>query len=128
MRVSPWLYLALILPLGLPAGTARAQEDGARCKASTTSVITSVMRATPDVQVFEFRGIDAKLGIKLYNALPPQGHEHGDRFYILMKPGAAISHLIVGDAGCLQDAATVDRGTAGVIKKVIERTAAATSI
>ena len=124
MHGSKYYYCALLLALVLPAGSALAQEEGPRCKASTTSVIMSVMRTTPDVQVFEFRGPEAAVGITLYNSLPPPGHEHGDRFYILMKPGAPISHLIVGDAGCLQDAASVDRHTAGVIKKAIEHAAA----
>jgi hypothetical protein len=124
MPRSNWRLLAVSLLLCLPAAAAPAREEGPRCEASTNSVILSVMRSTPDVQVFEFRGVDAHLGITLYNSLPPQGHEHGDRFYILMKPGAAMSHLIVGDAGCVQDTAAVDQKTAGVIKKVIERTAA----
>jgi hypothetical protein len=123
MHGSRYRYCALLLALALPAGSALAQEEGPRCKASTTSVIMSVMRTTPDVQVFEFRGPEAEVGITLYNSLPPPGHEHGDRFYILMKPGAPISHLIVGDAGCLQDAASVDHGTARAIKKAIEHAA-----
>jgi len=124
MRGSYWRYYALLLALVLPAGSVQAQEEGPRCKASTTSVIMSVIRTTPDVQVFEFRGPNAEVGIMLYNSLPPPGHEHGDRFYILMKPGAPVSHLIIGDAGCVQDAASVDGHTARVIKKAIERAAA----
>ena len=85
-------------------------------------------RATPDVQVYEFRGLDAEIGIALYNSLPPVGHLHGDRFYILVKPGAPISHLMIGNADCLQDAVTVYRATAGIIKKAIERAAAESSI
>ena len=124
MPGSKWRLIAVSLLLCMPAAAVPAHEEGPSCKASTTSVILSVMRSSPDVQVFEFGGLDAHLGITLYNSLPPQGHEHGDRFYILMKPGAAMSHLIVGDAGCVQDTAAVDQRTAGVIKKVIERTAA----
>ena len=133
MRVSYWRYLALTVPflstaLALSPRSALAREESPRCKASTTAVIMNEMRSMPDVQVFEFRGVDANLGIKLYNELPPHGDEHGDRFYILMKPGAPLSQLIVGDSGCLQDAAAVDHGTASGIKKAIERTAAADSI
>jgi hypothetical protein len=133
MRISYWRYLALSVPLlfaalALSPRSALGREETPRCKASTTAVIMNEMRSMPDVQVFEFRGVDANLGIKLYNELPPHGDEHGDRFYILMKPDAPLSQLIVGDSGCLQDAAAVDRGTASGIKKAIERTAAADSI
>jgi hypothetical protein len=98
------------------------------CRASATNLIVQVIRATPDVRVYEFRGLDAEIGIALYNSLPPVGHLHGDRFYILVKPGAPISHLMIGNADCLQDTATVDRATAGIIKKAIERAAADSSI
>ena len=129
MRVSYWRYPALTvaflsMALALSPRSALAREESPRCKASTTAVIMNEMRSMPDVQVFEFRGVDANLGIKLYNELPPHGDEHGDRFYILMKPGAPVSHLIIGDAGCVQDAASVDGHTARVIKKAIERAAA----
>jgi hypothetical protein len=126
-----WLYLAFLmsLPASLGASMAMAQ-DGPRsvCRASATSLILQVIRTTPDVRVYEFRGLDAKFGIALYNSLPPVGHLHGDRFYILVKPGAPISHLMIGDADCLQDTATVDRDTAGIIKNAIERAAAQSSI
>ena len=121
--------LSLGLLLGLSTSTALTQDRGKlRCRASATDVILQVIRATPDVHVYEFRGVDAKIGIALYNSLPPQGHLQGDRFYILIKPGAPISHLMIGDADCLRDAATVDRHTAGVIKQVIEHAAAQSSI
>jgi hypothetical protein len=35
---------------------------------------------------------------------------------------------MIGNADCLQDTATVDRKTAGIIKKAIERAAAASAI
>ena len=131
MRVATWwrfvlpVCLLAVLSTGLSMSAALAQDErGMRCKASTTDVIVQVIRATPDVHVYEFRGVDAKIGIALYNSLPPQGHEYGDRFYILIKPGAPISHLMVGKADCLQDTATVDKNTAGVIKQAIERAAA----
>jgi hypothetical protein len=126
-----WLYLALSLSLSasLGARTALAHDDSSSaCRASATRLIVQVIRATPDVQVYEFRGPDAELGIALYNSLPPVGHLHGDRFYILVKPGAPISHLLIGNADCLQDTAIVDRGTAGIIKRAIERAAAQSSI
>lgn len=126
-----WLYLAFFVSLSacLGASVASAQDGPSLvCRASATSLILQVIRATPDVHVYEFRGLDAKFGIALYNSLPPVGHLHGDRFYILVKPGAPISHLMIGDADCLQDAATVDRNTAGIIKRAIERAAAQSSI
>jgi hypothetical protein len=126
-----WLYLAFLVSLSacLGASTATAQDGPTTvCRASATNLIVQVVRATPDVQVYEFRGLDAEVGIALYNSLPPVGHLHGDRFYILVKPGAPISHLLIGDADCLQDTATVDRGTAGIIKKAIERAATQSSI
>ncbi len=126
------LYLAVLALLSMGLGattTAMAQEGPTQvCRASATNLIVQVIRATPDVHVYEFRGPDAEFGIALYNALPPVGHLHGDRFYILVKPGAPISHLMIGDADCLQDTATVDRDTAGIIKKAIERAAAQSSI
>jgi hypothetical protein len=123
------IALSLGLLLSLSASTAFAQgRERLHCRASAADVILQVIRATPDVHVYEFRGEDAKIGIALYNSLPPQGHLQGDRFYILIKPGAPISHLMIGDSDCLRDTATVDRHTAGVIKQVIERTAAQSSI
>lgn len=127
MRIGTWCrsVIPAALVAVLSTNPALAQDErGLRCKASTTDVIVQLIRATPDVHVYEFRGVDAKIGIALYNSLPPQGHELGDRFYILIKPGAPISHLMVGKADCLQDTATVDKNTAGVIKQVIERAAA----
>jgi hypothetical protein len=133
MRVSHWRFFALTLPimfaaLGLSPSTALARSADLRCKAPTTNFIVNEMRRTPDVQVFEFRGVDAKIGIQLYNALPPSGREQGDRFYILMRPGARMSQLLVGDSGCLRDGAFVDRSTARSIKKAIEKTAAKDTI
>jgi hypothetical protein len=126
------LYLAVLVLLSLFLGAttlAMAQDGPTRlCRASATNLIVQVIRATPDVHVYEFRGPDAEFGIALYNALPPVGHLHGDRFYILVKPGAPISHLMIGDADCLRDTATVDRDTAGIIKRAIERAAAQSSI
>ena len=126
-----WRNLALSLGflLSLSASTAFAQDRGRlHCRASAADIILQVIRATPDVHVYEFRGEDAKVGIALYNSLPPHGHLQGDRFYILIKPGAPISHLMIGDSDCLRDTATVDRHTAGVIKQVIEHAAAQSSI
>ena len=123
------LALSLGFLLSLSTSTAFAQDQGRlHCRASAADVILQVIRATPDVHVYEFRGEDAKVGIALYNSLPPQGHLHGDRFYILIKPGAPISHLMIGDSDCLRDTATVDPHTAGIIKQVIERAAAQSSI
>jgi hypothetical protein len=122
------LYLAVLvlLSMGLGATTTAMAQDGPTrvCRASATNLIVQVIRATPDVHVYEFRGPDAEFAIALYNSLPPVGHLHGDRFYILVKPGAPISHLMIGEADCLQDTATVDRDTAGIIKRAIERAAA----
>ena len=129
MRVR-WRYLTLLLAGCLWGSSAMAETSPSTklCRASATNLIVQIIRKTPDVHVYEFRGLDAEIGIALYNALPPVGHLHGDRFYILMKPGAPISHLMIGSADCLQDTATVDPATAGIIKKAIERAAAASSI
>ena len=128
MRIR-WRYLALLLSGCLWGSAAMAQDGPTKlCRASATNLIVQVIRATPDVRVYEFRGLDAEIGIALYNSLPPVGHLHGDRFYILVKPGAPVSHLMIGNADCLQDTATVDRKTAGIIKKAIERAAAASAI
>ena len=100
MRV-PWRYLALLLAGCLWGNPAMAQDGPTKlCRASATNLIVQVIRATPDVHVYEFRGLDAELGIALYNSLPPVGHLHGDRFYILVKPGASISHLMSDDRQC----------------------------
>ena len=115
-----------VAPASVGASMAMAQDrPRSVCRASATNLILQVIRATPDVHVYEFRRPDAKFGIALYNSLPPVGHLHSDRFYILVKPGAPISHLMIGDADCLQD--TGDRRAApptGIIKKAIERAAA----
>jgi hypothetical protein len=128
MRGATFLALALGLSLSASSALAQQQLTGPMCKTSTNNLLLQVIRTTPEVHVYEFRGLNAKIGIALYNALPPQGHQKGDRFYILVKPGAPISHLLVGQADCLQDSATVDNSTAGIIRKVIEKAAAQTWI
>ena len=71
MRVR-WHYLALLLSGCLWGSTAMAQDGPTKlCRASATNLIVQVIRATPDVRVYEFRGLDAKIGIALYNSLPP---------------------------------------------------------
>jgi len=78
--------------------------------------------------VFEFRGEDAKTGIRIFNSLPPAGTGCRRPLYIAVRPGLPRSRLLIGSHGCIEDSAVVDARIALKIQRAIEKYRAATSI
>jgi len=115
------LLTGLFLAVSAIAGRALANEVSPRCPAPASSELQALMRDAPDAVVFEFRDQQAKLGIKLFDSLPPQANEVGDRFYIAMRPGFPFSRVIVAQHGCVEAAALIDLRVAIAIKKAIKR-------
>jgi hypothetical protein len=123
MRLGNWpIWLSVALALNFAPGTARAGEDdlAPRCQLSVATALTSLLQGAPDAVVFEFRGRDARVGIRIFNRLPPKGHDDGDRFYIAVRPYFPISRLIVAKDGCVANAMLVDLRIAVAIKKAIK--------
>ena len=118
----------LLLAMSIVAGTVAAAEISPRCPAPASSELLAMMRNAPDAVVFEFRDQQAKLGIKLFDSLPPQGNEMGDRFYIAMRPGFPFSRVIVAQHGCVETAVLVDFRVAIAIKNAIKRFTVESSI
>lgn len=117
-------FLATILM----AGVVQAGDLTPRCPAPANSTLQTMMQAAPDAVVFEFRGSEARTGIKIYNSLAPRGTDSGDRFYIAMRPGFAFSRLMIADHGCIQTAAVVDLRVAVAIKIALKKVEAEHSI
>jgi len=122
MKVPHWALVAgLLLVSCSVAGTVAAADITPRCPSPASSELLAMMRGAPDAVVFEFRDRQAKLGIRLFNSLPPRANEAGDRFYIAMRPGFPFSRVIVAQHGCIETAALVDFRVAIAIKKAIKR-------
>ena len=118
------IFLAAILT----AGAAEAGDFTPRCPAPANSTLQTMMRAAPDAVVFEFRGTEARTGIKIYNSLAPRSTDSGDRFYIAMRPGYAFSRLMIASHGCIQTAAVVDLRVAVAIRVALKKVEAELSI
>jgi hypothetical protein len=129
MRVSiPPICIGLLLGILTTAGTATAERIVPRCPSPTPTALSALIRSAPDAIVLEFRGEDAKFGIRIFNSLPPEGKEAGDRFYIAVRPGLPKSRLLIGSNGCIEDSALVDVRLALKIHRAIEKYRAATAI
>jgi hypothetical protein len=115
------LVAGLLLVLCSVGGTATAADITPRCPSPASSELLAMLRGAPDAVVFEFRDRQAKLGIRLFDSLPPRENEAGDRFYIAMRPGFPFSRVIVAEHGCIETAALVDFRVAIAIKKAIKR-------
>jgi hypothetical protein len=115
------LWLAMILALNFGPRVARASDFSPRCPAPVSTALATLMNGAPDATVFEFRGRDAVLGIRIFNTLPPTGHDDGDRFYIAVRPDFPLSRLIVAKHGCVASAMLVDLRVAIAIKKAIKQ-------
>jgi hypothetical protein len=124
MRIGNWpIWLSVMLALNFAPGLARAGDDdlAPRCPLPVATALTTLLRGAPDAVVYEFRGRDASVGIRIFNRLPPTGHDQGDRFYIAFRPYFPISRLIVAKDGCVADAMLVDLRVAVAIKKAIKQ-------
>ena len=115
------LWLAAMLALNLGPGVAGAEDAFSRCRLPIAREISTLMQSVPDAVVYEFRGSNALIGIRIFNALPPTGHEVGDRFYIAMRPYFPLSRLMVVQHGCVTNAMLVDLRVANAIRKAIKR-------
>ncbi len=115
------LWLAVILALNSGPGVARAGDFSPRCPAPVSTALATLMNGAPDATVFEFRGRDAVVGIRIFNSLPPTGHDDGDRFYIAVRPDFPLSRLIVASHGCVANAMLVDLRVAIAIRKAIRQ-------
>ena len=114
---------ALIAAGSLTAMPSQAQDDfSPRCPVPIGSSLTRLMESAPDAVVYEYRGRGAAIGIRIFNSLPPQGHDGGDRFYIAMRPAFPVSRLIVAKHGCVANAMLVDVRVARAIRKAIKQT------
>jgi hypothetical protein len=128
MRSTIWpLWLGVILALNFGPGVARAGDFSPRCPALVSTAIATLMNGVPDATVFEFRGRDAAVGIRIFNALPPTGHDDGDRFYIAVRPDFPLSRLIVARHGCVASAMLVDLRVAIAIRKAIKQAVTAST-
>ncbi len=107
---------------------AMAADITPRCPSPASSELLLLMQSAPDAVVFEYRGRQAKVGIRLFNALPPQENQTGDRFYIAMRPGFPLSRVMVAQHGCVEDAVLVDVRVAIAIRKAIRRFVSKSSI
>lgn len=118
--------MALLLASCPTAGM--AADITPRCPSPTSSALLTIMRSAPDAVVFEYRGRQAWVGIRLFNSLPPQENQTGDRFYIAMRPGFPFSRVMVAQHGCIEDAVLVDVRVATAIRKAIKRFVGESSI
>src|SRR4029077_20910677 len=93
------------------------------CPVPMDTSLSRLLTSAPDAVVYEYRGRDAAVGIRIFNALPPRGIGGGDRFYIAMRPAFPISRLIVASHGCVTNAMLVDARVATAIRKAIKHAA-----
>jgi hypothetical protein len=104
----------------LTVAPARSDDFTPRCPVPIGSSLSKLMTSAPDAVVYEFRGRDAAIGIRIFNTLPPRGNDGGDRFYIAVRPAFPVSRLIVANHGCVADAMLVDVRVAMAIRKAIK--------
>jgi len=94
-----------------------------RCPVPVDTSLSRLLTSAPDAVVYEYRGRDAAMGIRIFNTLPPRGTDGGDRFYIAMRPAFPVSRLIVANHGCVSNAILVDVRVAFAIRKAIKQAA-----
>ena len=117
---GPLVAGALIAFVSAPT-IANAGDVTPRCPVPVTTSLSRLMTNAPDAIVYEYRGRDASVGIRIFNTLPPRGTDDGDRFYIAVRPAFPVSRLIVASHGCVTNAMLVDVRVAAAIRKAIKR-------
>ena len=100
---------------------ANAGDVTPRCPVPVTTSLSRLMSSAPDAIVYEYRGRDAAIGIRIFNTLPPRGSDDGDRFFIAVRPAFPVSRLIVANHGCVANAMLVDVRVAAAIRKAIKQ-------
>ncbi|HEX3064766.1 MAG TPA: hypothetical protein VHQ39_04760 [Dongiaceae bacterium] len=117
------IVAAVFLALNVAPTVAQAGDVTPRCPVPVDTSLSRLLSSAPDAVVYEYRGRDAAVGIRIFNALPPRGLGDGDRFYIAMRPAFPISRLIVASHGCVSNAMLVDVRVAFAIRKAIKQAA-----
>lgn len=117
------LLAAVFLALNFSPTTALAGDVTPRCPVPVNTSLSRLMTSAPDAVVYEYRGRDAAVGIRIFNTLPPRGTDDGDRFYIAMRPAFPVSRLIVASHGCVSNAMLVDVRVATAIRRAIKQAA-----
>jgi hypothetical protein len=117
------IVAAVFLALNLAPSTALAGDVTPRCPVPVDSSLSRLLTSAPDAVVYEYRGRDAAIGIRIFNTLPPRGGDDGDRFYIAVRPAFPVSRLIVASHGCVSNAMLVDVRVAAAIRKAIKQAA-----
>jgi len=117
------IVAAVFLALNLAPSTSLAGNVTPRCPVPVDTSLSRLLTSAPDAVVYEYRGRDAAIGIRIFNTLPPRGADGGDRFYIAMRPAFPVSRLIVANHGCVSNAILVDVRVAFAIRKAIKQAA-----
>jgi hypothetical protein len=117
------IVAAVFLALNLAPSTSLAGNVAPRCPVPVDTSLSRLLTSAPDAVVYEYRGRDAAMGIRIFNTLPPRGTDGGDRFYIAMRPAFPVSRLIVANHGCVSNAILVDVRVAFAIRKAIKQAA-----
>src|ERR1043166_4977304 len=97
---GPLVAAILIAFVSVPT-IAKAGDVTLRCPVPVTTSLSRLMTSAPDAIVYEYRGRDAAIGIRIFNTLPPRGSDDGDRFFIAVRPDFPVSRLIVANHGCI---------------------------
>ena len=119
------VFLLILCPI---VGVAQAQDITPRCPTPSSTVLFNLMQHMPDGFILELRGNQAKVAIEIFDSLPPQGEDVGDRFYIALQPGIPIARLVVASHGCIENGALVDLHTAAVIENAAKKVRSGVSI
>ena len=122
-KVLGSLAAAVFVAVLAAPGIANAGDVTPRCPVPVTTSLSRLMSSAPDAIVYEYRGRDAAIGIRIFNTLPPRGTDDGDRFFIAVRPDFPVSRLIVANHGCVANAMLVDIRVASAIRKAIKQAA-----
>lgn len=117
------IVAAVFLALNVAPTVAQAGNVTPRCPVPMDASLSRLLTSAPDAIVYEYRGRDAAIGIRIFNTMPPRGTDDGDRFYIAMRPAFPVSRLIVANHGCVTNAMLVDVRVAFAIRKAIKQAA-----
>ena len=117
---GPLMAAALIAFVSAPT-IANTNDVTPHCPIPITTSLSRLMSSAPDAIVYEYRGRDAAIGIRIFNTLPPRGSDDGDRFFIAVRPAFPVSRLIVANHGCVANAMLVDVRVAAAIRKAIKQ-------
>lgn len=104
---------AAFLLLGTPA---MAHPASGECKS-----LTMLMGTPAPATTKTYTGVAARVGIELYNSLPPVGHLSGDT--VLLIPTSDHVAIVILRAGCVQDVGILNYRTAISFARAMVRAA-----